>query len=96
MTDGAHEERFTSLGESGSGIPSVRSNATRGSLNWPVLLAKENGGPGETPGRTAAIERATARTEARYALHGKKLARGSASKKPTATVSRKAARSKGL
>ncbi len=50
-------------------------------MNWTQLLAQ---GPGESPGRGQAIERARARTAARYAESGgPKRAKGSSKAKVT-------------
>ena len=54
-----------------------QANQCEQTCRWTRLLMPENGGPGEPPGREEAIERAKQRTEERYALHGKKKAKGS-------------------
>ena len=95
MTDGAAREVSGLSEECGCGKDQKRSRSTSGGLKWSELLLPENGGPGESPGRNGAIERAKARTAERYALHGKKKAKGSSASEPKATVSREKVRKAG-
>ena len=53
--------------EHGSGTAWEASSVTRPGLHWAELLKPENGGPGESPGRAEAIERAKARSQERAA-----------------------------
>ena len=62
---------------------------------WTWLLMPENGGPGEPPGREEAVAKAKELTAERYALHGKKKAKGSNAAKPKTTVSREKVRKAG-
>ena len=77
MTDGAAREASGLSEECVCGKGQERSRNTSAGLRWSELLSRENGGPGDSPGRNGAIERAKARTAERYALHGKKKAKGS-------------------
>jgi len=53
--------------ECASGAAQQASGNTRFGLRWAELLKPSNGGPGESPGRTEAIERARARSQGRSA-----------------------------
>lgn len=64
-------------------------------MNWAEALKVENGGPGDSPGREDAVRMALEDTRERYRKHGKKKAKGSATRKQL-EVSRSEARSKGL
>ena len=95
MTDGPPKDRAESLEGSGYGIRQELSKSGKGNLNWNELLSPTTGGPGESPGRDLAIQRAKERIQERYRIHGKKTARGSSSSKGL-TVSRSDARKRGL
>ena len=64
-------------------------------MDWTEALKVENGGPGDSPGREDAVRMALEDTRERYRKHGKKKAKGSATRKQL-EVSRSEARSKGL
>jgi len=91
--DGAKQE---CLGLSlASECSSTQANGCRTGLNWTDLMQVENGGPGESPGRLEAIERAKARIAARYEAVGFKKAKGTNASKPKVTVSRDKVRKAG-
>ena len=56
---------------------STQANGCKKGLNWTDLMRVENGGPGESPGRLEAIERALKAIEKRYEMNGMKRAKGS-------------------
>ena len=56
---------------------STQANECKTGLNWTELMKAENGGPGESPGRSEAIERALKAIAERYAMNGMKRAKGS-------------------
>ena len=76
MTDGAAREVSGLSEECGCGKDQERSRSTSAGLKWSELLSPKTGGPGESPGRNEAIERAKAQTAERYARKGKKGKRG--------------------
>ena len=81
MTDGAAREVSGLSGADECGQARPASRSLRGGLNWSKLLLPENGGPGESPGRSLAIERTAERTAERIAKFGQKKARGSTKSK---------------
>ena len=78
-----------------NGCSSTQANGCKTGLNWTELLMPENNGPGESPGRSEAIERAKARIAARYEAVGFKKAKGTSTAKPKVTVSRDKVRKAG-
>ena len=76
MTDGAAREVSGLSEECGCGKDQERSRSTSAGLRWSELLSPETGGPGESPGRNDAIERAKVRTAERCVVKGKKGKRG--------------------
>ena len=95
MADSAAKAVSTCSTEQECGQGEAQSRNTRSALNWNELLLPRNGGPGESPGRSLAIERARARTKARYEAGGFKRAKGTAKSKPKATVNRDQVRKAG-
>lgn len=64
--DGAKQEcSGLSLGNECS---STQANGCKNGLNWTELMKVENGGPGESPGRSEAIERSKARIRQRHVM----------------------------
>ena len=51
-----------------SGYSSTQANGCKTGLNWIELMRVESGGPGESPGRSEAIERAKARIRQRQVM----------------------------
>ena len=94
MNSGAAKEASELSEECVSGRGQKRSRNLSTGLNWNELLSPERGGPGDSPGRSLAIEKAKQRTAERYATKGRKKAKGGSSKKPV-EVSRKKARKAG-
>ena len=79
-----------------SGAAQEASGNMRCGLRWGDLLKPENGGPGEPPGRTEAIERTKVRIGERIAKFGQKKAKGSSKAKGGLAVGRGRAKELGL